>query len=423
MIVASALRTEAAWSSLLERITIALRLRRHRWLAPVLAWLATAGFNIVTLAMKGTWDGHAVAMQWWTAVDNVIPEQTARWMLGEQSFIPGVYPFDRGPLQPILLMWGGEWSTRPLPALLTGVVINSTWVLGLWVLLRALRVTERRIAYVVFLVALTGPVWMNTIYVWPKMLAAALCLGCAAMILRRQPVWAGVLAGLALLAHGTALVALIALLPWAVSRLRWRALWVYGLAVLFYLPWFAASLVVQVTGQPQMIQWHYGGTDVDKPDVRNPVVSVLDSYRHVGWSWFEYKLNNFRIVLGDPTTWVGDAPGWPTSGWPNTTGAGGYLRWLMTGRVLLAPGILLVGLIGIRHVPRTLIWMAVSFATVYGLMEWGGSANNSAYLHTAPFALLIAWTAICALGARWWMAFLQAGVFIGLWLLAPPVWL
>ena len=234
-------RIAFGWGVTLERVIGALRLRTHRWLAPVLAWLGVALFNIVTLAIKGTWDGHAVAMQWWTSVDNVIPEQTARWILGVQEFIPGLYPFDRGPLQPILLMWGGEWSTRPVPALVTGVIINSAWVLGLWALLRALLVSERRIAFTIFLVGLTGTIWINTIYVWPKMLAAAFCLSCAAFIIRRRPIWAGVLAGLALLAHGSALFALIGLVPLAVIRLRWRALWVYGIGALIFSPWYVAS--------------------------------------------------------------------------------------------------------------------------------------------------------------------------------------
>ncbi len=399
-----------------------LGLGRVRWRAPVLGWLGVAVFNLVTLAYKGTWTGHAVAMQWWVSVDNVIPEKTARWFLGE-PFIPGVYTFDRGPLQPLLLLWGGEWSTNPTPALITGVIVNSAWAIGLWSLLRVLRISEQRIAFVIVLVALTGPVWFNTLYVWPKMLAAALCLGCAAAVLSRRPLWAGVLAGLALLAHGTALFAIVGLLPWMVMKFRWKTIAVLGIASLFYAPWYVASLFVASTGQPQMIQWHFGGTDIGTPDLRSPLLSVIDAYRQAGLAAIGNKINNFRVLLGDPRIFRQEGGnGWFDVGWPGQSGWLGQARWLMSSHLALAPGVLLGGLFWARGISRTLWMLAGAWFLVYGILEWGGSASAASYLHTAPFALLIVWVTICVLRVPAWFLAVQIAFFALVWLMAPPVW-
>ena len=315
-------------------------------------------------------------MQWWVSADNVIPEKTARWFLGE-PFISGVYTFDRGPLQPLLLLWGGEWSTNPTPALITGVIVNSAWAIGLWSLLRVLRISEQRIAFVIVLVALTGPVWFNTLYVWPKMLAAALCLGCAAAVLSRRPLWAGVLAGLALLAHGTALFAIVGLLPWMVMKFRWKTIAVLGIASLFYAPWYVASLFVASTGQPQMIQWHFGGTDFGTPDLRSPLPSVIDSYRQAGLAAIGNKINNFRVLLGDPLIFRQEGGHrWQDVGWPGQSGWLGQARWLMSSHLALAPGVLLGGLFWARGISRTLWMLAGAWFLVYGILEWGGERNR-----------------------------------------------
>ncbi len=395
---------------------------RRGWLAPVLAWLAVALFNILTLVIRGLWTGHDVAVALWPGVDNVIPERTAQWFLGD-TFIPGVYPFDRGPLQPLLLLLGGEWATQPTQALIIGVIVNSSWVLGLWPLLRVLRVaSERRIAFVVAMVAMTGPVWMNTVFTWPKMLAAAFSLAAAAAVLARRPMLAGALCGLALLSHGTALFAVIGLVPFMIHRYQWRSLWTIGIAALVFSPWFLASLVIAAPGQPQMIQWHFGGTDIGTADLRSPIPSVIESYRSAGWHVIGNKFNNLRVLFGDP--FIFRNPGgnsWFDVGWPRQQSSLGEARWMMSSRLLYAPGVLLLGLWWSRRIGPTLWLLVGAWCLTYGLLEWGGSASAAAFLHTAPFALLLAWVVICALKVPLWFLPLQAFFFVFVWLLAPAV--
>jgi len=405
------------------QLALNVRLSDRAWLAPLLGWISVALFNIATLGIRGMWTGHDVAINLWPGVDNVIPERTAQWFLG-QEFIPGVYPFDRGPLQPVILLaLGGEWATQPTPALILGTVINSSWAVGLWVLLRALRIAgEGRIALVTAFVAMTGPVWMNTVFTWPKMLAATFGLAAAAAVFSRRPVVAGALCGLALLSHGTALFAVIGLVPFMIVIYGWGTFATLATAAALFSPWFVASLVIAAPGQPQMLQWHLGGTDIGTPDLRSPLWSVLDSYRAAGWDTIQNKVNNFRVLLGDPFIFRNQGGnGWFDIGWPGQQSAVGRVQWMTSSRLLLAPGVLLIGLFWARGLGRTPWMLALSWLATYGLLEWGGSASAAAFLHTAPFALLIFWVALCAVRAPRWMLPLQAAFFLGVWLFAPPV--
>jgi len=203
------------------------------WRSPVGWWFAVAAFNVATAAYRGVWTTDQAARRWWYVIDDQIPELTARWFLHGGHFAlasGGWHASDRGPVQPLLLLWAGSWSTHPVPAFVMGVLVNSTWVIGLWYLLRALDVGEDRIRWAVVLTALAGSIWVNTVYPWPKLLSGAFTLGCAAALLRRRPWLAGVLAALALLSHGSALFGVIALIPWAITRLGRRALLVLVVA-------------------------------------------------------------------------------------------------------------------------------------------------------------------------------------------------
>ncbi len=154
------------------------------WRDPLVWWLGVAAFNSLTAVVRGVTTSTEAA-RWWASPDAQVPERTARWFLagGNGTIFPGWQATDRGPLQPLLLLWGGHWSTNPVPAYFTGVVANSLWVVGLWWFLRAVGVDDRRIRWTVILVALTGSIWLNTVYPWPKVLAGALALGCAAAVL------------------------------------------------------------------------------------------------------------------------------------------------------------------------------------------------------------------------------------------------
>lgn len=386
---------------------------RASWAPPIAGWVVVAAFNVLTATLRGATTAHDAAARWWLSLDAEVPERTARWFLdGAHGLLVGDWhASDRGPLQAVLLLWGGRWSTGPVPAYVAGVVINSLWVVGLWWFLRSVDIAEVRIRWVVILVALTGSIWLNAVYPWPKLLAGACSLGCAAAVLRRKPVIAGLLAGLALLAHGAALFALVGLIPWAVSRLGKRALLALLIAGAVYAPWFAFAKLVDPPGD-RLVKWHLAGEI--SPNSRDALDSITSEYRDAGFAVIGDKIHNVRVALGDPT--IENVAGTWTDGVLN------QIRAAQVTRLIWAPGILLVGLFfGWKRVPRTVWLMLAAWLAAYVLLEWGGNAASSAWLHTAPMALVVGWVAVCALASPRWMLPVQGAVFVGVWLLAPSV--
>jgi hypothetical protein len=393
--------------------------RASSWRAPLVWWLVVAAFDATTALLRGVTTAHLAAVQWWASLDAEVPERTARWLLdgAHGLLVAGWHASDRGPLQAILVLWGGRWSTDPVPAYFTGILVNALWVVGLWWFLRAVQVDDGRIRWCVVLVALTGSVWLNTVYPWPKVLAGACALGCAAAILYRRPVLAGVLGALALLAHGAALFALVGLIPWAVTRLGRRGFLALLVCGAVYAPWFVFSRTVDPPGD-RLIKWHFAGTDIDSPDPRDALTAIREEYARAGLDAVGYKVTNLRLALGDPTlSYTQPAlPKW------NAGGILGEIRAAQITRILWAPGILLLGLFfGWRKVPRTVWAMLAAWLAAYVLLEWGGNWSSIAWLHTAPMCLVVGWVAVCALASPRWMLPVQLVYFVGMWFLAPAV--
>src|ERR1700722_1760589 len=100
-----------------------------------------------------------------------------------------------------------------------GTVLQSAWLPGLWVVFRVRGVSAGRAWAAVLAAAATGVMCLNTLYVWPKMLAGALALCVLAILLSRDPgdrwrgagVLAAALAALSMLSHGGTAFGLLAL--------------------------------------------------------------------------------------------------------------------------------------------------------------------------------------------------------------------
>ena len=86
---------------------------------------------------------------------------------------------DRPPLQSGIYL-----LQRPLKLLgpaglnyqLLGTALQCTWILGIWTLLTSLQVPHQRIYQVIGLLVFSGFVSFNSVYVWPKLLAATFLL-------------------------------------------------------------------------------------------------------------------------------------------------------------------------------------------------------------------------------------------------------
>jgi hypothetical protein len=248
--------------------------------------------------------------------DNEIPSYFAEWYYRHGHETPPVFgtswlSSDRPPLQVGYLL-----SQRPffsgaeeLHYQVLGTVLQQQWVLGLYALLIAAGVSRLTRAGALVAVLLFDVVFVNGFFVWPKLLPAAMLLAIAALVL--TPQWrsirrrtsgaalVAVLAGLAMMGHGSSAFALVGIglvvafrgLP----RLRWLAAAAVIGAVLV-LPWSGYQKWADPPGD-RLIKWHLAGQQAI--DRRGAGETIVDEYRELGWKGaFEHKLRNVSVMLG-----------------------------------------------------------------------------------------------------------------------------
>ena len=152
------------------------------------------------------------------AGDNNIPLSNSLWLFEGH---PGSPPYDaaagwrfsdRGPLQSGYVLSNRVFDSGMglLRYETLGIALQQLWVVGMWALLLAARVSVRTRGLAIFAAIVSGVAIANAFYVWPKLLAGAFVLAALALLvspeqplIRRRP-WTVVLfaacGGLALLA-------------------------------------------------------------------------------------------------------------------------------------------------------------------------------------------------------------------------------
>lgn len=374
----------------------------------------------------GFQDGASqIAHRYWVSIDNKMPQIFAdQILLGRGKLIEwtlgGWQLGDRPPLQTGMILttypFVGEFPSEPewlryrgIAYIALGIAVNILWVPAIWGFLRSLHLTERQIGLVVVVLAAVGAVFLNTVYAWPKMLAAAMILAAATILLtpglpaRAAAALAASAAALALLAHGAAAFGLIGLAPIALRSLRrWGtggALVGVVVACGVYAPWLAYQKFFDPPSD-RLLKWHLAGTSLETIDPRPALKAILSRYSDAGVGGVLLnKLMNVRVLLGDPTTSLsfGQQPGW--TGHPVRVA-----RVYLSNKLAPAPGILLLGILAIAFSPRlrkqawvkqvSLIVIVTAIACC--LLEFGHPIAATAWLQTSPYSLLLLW---CAMGA------------------------
>lgn len=386
--------------------------------------------------------GLTVALRYWVSVDDVIPKLFAdALMTGRQAvpdFLPGWASSDRPPLQTGMMMPLYSLVAAPNRAaayLPLGLAANSAWIPAVWSLLRVLRIGERRILVVVVAVVLAGGVFLNFVYVWPKLLAAALVIAAFAVVLDRSTprLWAALLAAsaaaLALFAHGASAFGLLGIVPFvvvAVRRWRWRAVLAgTGLAALLYVPWLAYQQFFDPPAD-RLTKWHLAG--VIPPTDDSFLHVFVRAYAEAGpLGVLQNKLANLQVILGSPTVWDRFKNADSDSPW--VLGPIGFARTLQSHSMLLALGVLVLGL-ALLVVPRVRrgrwarpLGLAVLLtAGVFAVLEFGSPDEALAWLHHGPYSLLVLAAVLGALGvtalprvAAAVVLAVHAAVFVVLW--------
>lgn len=250
------------------------------------------------------------------ASDSSIPAFFSDWMFAGAPGSPPIFPpewhlSDRPPLQAgyVLTQRVFGWDTTGTHYQVLGVILQQLWIVGLWALLVAARVSDRTRALAVVAALVSDVAIVNGFYVWPKLLGAAFVLAALALVvaprestLKQQP-WTvlllAALAALAYLAHGTSVFGLIPVAAVALWRglpsWRWLAA---GVAVLLVLvgPWSAFQRFEDPPGN-RLMKWSLAG--VAEIDQRGVLETLADEYGEAGvGTTIENKLENFLTMAG-----------------------------------------------------------------------------------------------------------------------------
>lgn len=191
--------------------------------------------------------------------------------------------------------------------------IQNSWILPAWVVLRRLRFGPRECVVALLLLAATPFLFFNTVYVWPKLLAATFCLiqFLYLGLLEKEEdrpayfpvVISGIAAGLAVMSHGSAAIAVLAIYVAALFR-AFRAHWFPVLlsaatSAIVTIPWVIWSKTVAPTINPlpRFLLTADFGFSQNVP--RGVFQSAFQMYRHMPFStWLQAKLVALKTLAG-----------------------------------------------------------------------------------------------------------------------------
>ncbi|HJT78133.1 MAG TPA: hypothetical protein VJ739_13095 [Gemmataceae bacterium] len=394
------------------------QLRSPDLLAPLGLWLAASLFytGVLFAADLDLPNGNQARARFTSALlppDDALPLLLAHRLYAgadPRHLLADWHSSDRPPLQAGLVLAQapvvaalGERVTFYYPLL--GCVVQCSWIAAAWAVLRVLTASGPRLAVALLCLVFSGFGLVHSVYVWPKMLAAALALFPFALLLERllqgrrptgtDMALAGLGVGLGSLAHGGAGLFSVCL---GVFLVRPRTCpgprrLLAGAAVLLalMLPWLAYQRYYDPPGN-RLAKIHLAGApDIDDRPVTQ---ALLDGYRRVGLlGTFRNKAENVkalfveddRVLFGGRPPWQGDADD-PLGGWR---------RWQFH-QLFVALGVFnagwlvpVVALLRRRRLPRAERW-ALGFGLV-GLALWvlllfGPGAT---VIHHGPFAVFL----------------------------------
>ncbi|MBL9189260.1 MAG: hypothetical protein JNK23_17390 [Opitutaceae bacterium] len=356
---------------------------------------------------------------------------------------------------------GGDWLSSDRPPLQTGIALVTLpalralgfghdkacatagvwfqllWIPALWLFLRWLGLAERAAQAAAAAAVFTGFLLFNSVFVWPKLGAAALMLiGFCVMFAdprdvaprRRGPVL-GALAACGALAHGGVMFSLLGLAPLALLswRRRWRA-WLLAAAVFIVLslPWSAYQRLYEPPGN-RLLKWHLAG--VIPPDDRGVTETLMESYRSAGWEKaLATRAENLRLIFKGE---------WRHLFLPVDAGARAAARADEFFRPFRAPAAWILGVVALplllwqffrqrtswrrregRH-RLALAWLTLTLTAWLALMFIPGSTITHLGSYVVPLlmiGLLAGWTLLANRALFAGLALVQIGLFACTWL-------
>jgi hypothetical protein len=225
------------------------------------------------------------------------------------------YFSDRPPLQtgfdlfftPLRGLFGNDDAHQAVGTLLQVSIMAALWQLG-----AALRLPRREILLAGLTIGGTGFVFYNSIYVWPKLLAATFVLVALIPVARAfldkrrltipETLVIAAASTLAMLSHGAAVFSLIALsILLAVTVTKFFRPRTFALAAIMaatiYSPWAGYTHFVD-PNISRLLKMHL--TDGDNLSAEPFLPMLIRSYRDITLErWLAYRRENIGIMLGD----------------------------------------------------------------------------------------------------------------------------
>ena len=259
-------------------------------------------------------------------------------------------------------------------------------------------------ALVVVATACTGAMFLNTIYVWPKMLAGTFLLAALLVCLDGGSiVLVAVLATLGLLSHGGIVFSVLALVPFALRPRRpsRAVLLALGAAVALYLPWVLYQRFIAPPGD-RLLKWMLAG--IYEPDRKSFLSDLIHQYadRSV-LSVFANKLFNIENLFSPWRWWHGFIADPEWFGWV------GDFRTASITSLFWAAAPMVAGFLGLVS-PRVraafgragpLLGFVALSVVAWVLLLFGGGLMSSTYLHQGPYAAIVLFIALAALATSY----------------------
>lgn len=247
--------------------------------------------------------------------DNILPyllAEEARIGQIQKHFFENGHSSDRPPLQAAITLAQYPFNPQPreLGYTVSGVILQSFWIFALWLLLSAFDLPPRLVGLAAIATAFSGFIFVNSFFVWPKLLAAAYMTLAAAIVLVDRlfvelkhnglaAVTTGSLLAFGMLSHPGSAFALIGALLTAVAlkrRLSMKPLAIIlASAFLLYLPWFLYQKLFDPPGD-YLLKLHLAG--VEHPDDRPLLETIRTAYGRISFHDFvQSKEANFVWVF------------------------------------------------------------------------------------------------------------------------------
>lgn len=198
---------------------------------------------------------------------------------------------DRPPLQAgvVLLEWPFKLVNAGMQYQLVSTALQCFWICGIWCFLKSLKTSEHRMRQVLAFLVVSGFLFYNSVYVWPKLFAAALILFVPAILFdalrekralsRFEVALAALSFSLALLAHPGGIFSMFAILLILLFRRSLVTLRATALAVLvivlFLAPWRAYQKFYDPPGD-RLLKMHLAA--VPLPDKNSVWYDLREAY-------------------------------------------------------------------------------------------------------------------------------------------------